>query len=803
VNQQVARPRLTKWDRIPDVLKRFACWSLAGASKAPLSVDETGKLYNTSVLKPSEWLTFEQAVYWASQYVDLVTTHTDKKGRTITQVGLDIGFILNESFGVCCIDLDVKDAITHPNEPKLWTTPEQFDFYWNIVLRYDTYTERSRSGKGLHLWLLGAIGPGFKRDGIEVYSQERFIICTGDVVLDRPVQERQATVSLMVAQMRPVKDDNTYALEEIEPDADDWSIMERAWNAANSEKFHALWRGDWVSQEYKSQSEADMSLMSMFAFYSRSNEQCRRLFRQSALGQRAKATKNNYYVDLTLGIIRTRQQREALADVDALFKTEALIKQLQAPEPPQAPPPEAVMASLAPVSSTLAAAELGATPWPPGLAGQLAKFIYQNAPRPVTEVGIVGALGLLAGIVGKAWHIEGSGLNMYIVLVGMSGIGTEQMIQGISAVAHECSRDNANFHKFINFDIPASGPALIKMFSQNRSSFVNVLGEFGKKLRAMSHEDGRNVAAQTLRTEMTNLYMKSAPGAMMGGITYSDKEQNVNGLMGVNYSMIGDTTPEVFFQVLTDSMMEDGFMSRMLVVECAVDRPAANQNRVKVPDASLVRALNNMATSADMLIMKNTSMLVQFMPDAQALMDEFNELCDKELKSTFISARRQMWNRAHLKALRIAAILAVADNWNAPWVNVEHAQWALTVVKNDIARMRKRLESGDVGVDDNARERKLVGILRDYLTKAPAPSYKIAENMRAAGIVPHSYLAMRVSSSSTFSNHKQGATTALKETLASMVRSGWLKLDKGELIKKYSFHGDAYQVLELPNYNDV
>jgi len=39
---------------------------------------------------------------------------------------------------------------------------------------------------------------------------------------------------------------------------------------------------------------------------------------------------------------------------------------------------------------------------PPGFLGEVAQFIYGAAPRPVPEIALAGAIGLLAGIVGRA-----------------------------------------------------------------------------------------------------------------------------------------------------------------------------------------------------------------------------------------------------------------------------------------------------------------------------------------------------------------------------------------------------------------
>lgn len=294
---------------LPAQMRERPQWALAGGDKAPLSLNSSGKLYNVSVKQLGQLLTFERAIEIKSQFKDYETNHTDRNGRTIKQIGLNIGYVLSADDPFTCIDLDVKDPVSHPNEPDLWTTPAQFDFYWNIVQRLQTYTERSRSGKGLHAWAEGKIGKGFKRDGVEIYSQERFIIGTGDAVMLLPIAYRQEMLTNMVSQMRPV-DTEKYFLEELPEQADDWYILQTVDRSANSEKFGKLWRGDWAGFGYSSQSEADMALMSMFTFHSPSNAQCRRLFRESRLGQREKALKNDRYLNHTLKNIRASRAEQ-------------------------------------------------------------------------------------------------------------------------------------------------------------------------------------------------------------------------------------------------------------------------------------------------------------------------------------------------------------------------------------------------------------------------------------------------------------------------------------------------------------
>jgi len=830
--------KASAWARLPEELKELPQWAVAGASKAPLSVDANGKLFNTSVTRPSEWLTFDQAARLAWENRDLVTTHVDKKGRTISKTGLDVGFILNEADPLTCIDLDVKDYVSHPDEPELWTKPEQFDFYWNIVLHFDSYTERSRSGKGLHIWIKGKIGAGFRRDGVEVYSQERFIISTGDVIHPRPVADRQMMLTNMVSQMRPAPKE--FTLEEVDPVEDDWSILERAVHASNADKFCALWRGEWSDLGFPSQSEADLAFMSMLAFYSESNAQCRRLFRDSALGKREKAAKNDRYLNATLTTIRGRQAREQQADISGVVQAAqtmqeqamAEIQRLQngvpssfathkatpfgmvpvrsvtslhvagQGDPTLALAPASVAAAqLAPVNAeTIRAGETG-LPWPPGFAGHIARFIYQSAYLPVKEVAIVSTLGLLAGLCGKAWHIPQSGLNLYIILIARSAVGKEAMHTGISSIIGAVGKESPAIHRFVDFTEYASGPALIKACVAS-PCFVNVSGEWGRKLKRLAAEDGRDGALQTLRTQMTNLYQKSGPQAIVGGIGYSSTDNNVASVAGVSYSMIGETTPGTFYEALTESMMEDGFLSRFLIVEYDGQRPEPNQNAITVPDRALIDSIKAMVDQADGLILKGQSQPITRTEEAAQLMNAFERECGQQINSTDDESRRQMWNRAALKSLRVAALLAVADNMFTPCITLEHITWAQDVVRRDIAIMKRRLDGGDVGSGDTSRERKLVALLKEYLVNPVPASYKVPDAMRQNSIVPRSYMQVRTNRAAAFYNHRLGSNKALDDTVNALIANGYLmEVAKDKVVEAYSYHGKAYRILKLPDYD--
>jgi len=674
---------------IPQELAALPQWCMAGPDKAPWSVQGA----RASSTDPSTWADYHSAVLAAEQ-----------------TGALGLGFMLSASDCYTCIDLDIKEN----------SSPEHIKRCWAIVEAFDSYTEYSVSGQGLHIWVKGKIGKGCRRDNVEVYSEERFIICTGRALpgYTKTIEERQELLDILASEIRSAQKATRTTLVEIGDEESDEEVWRLAATAGNGDKFRALCsathavgvgvkkqEGNYTELGYPSQSEADLSLLSMLAFYSKSNEQVRRMFRQTGLGKRSKATRDNRYLDKTLELIRGRQQRED-AQVAALQATaEALVAKVEL-----AAPPKLFEVKTKPTLD-----------WPPGVMGELAQWFYAIAPRPVREVAIVSALGLAAGVYGRAFNISGSGLNLYIILVARSAIGKEAMHSGISKLCHTMmSSQVPGFSSMVDFNEYASGPALVKAVTATQSgSFVNVAGEWGRRLRKMSddHVDG---PMSTLRTVMTNLYQKSSAGTIVGGIGYSDKDKNIASTNGIAYSMIGETTPDTFYESLTNSMMQDGFMSRFIVVEHCGMRPEFNTStNIPLPENLMVQIANG-----SLQALKVVGQPVGLSEQAEAMLTAFDKESDAEINATDDESWRQMWNRAHLKALKVAGLLAVMDNHMIPVVTATHAAWALNLIKRDIAVMRRKMSDGDVGDGDVARERKLLATLSDYLQNPAANGYK-------------------------------------------------------------------------------
>lgn len=435
----------------------------------------------------------------------------------------------------------------------------------------------------------------------------------------------------------------------------------------------------------------------------------------------------------------------------------------------------------------------GALQFPPGFVGALAQFIYQQAPHPVMEVAVVAALGAMAGIAGRQWSISNTGLNIYMVLVARSGIGKEAMHTGIGKLISAAAVTCPEIRLSVETKDFASGPALVKgcIFS---TCMLNLAGEIGHKFVDMAEEKGGG-PMRGYRKVLTELFHKSGPGSLAAGIAYSDQEKNAESVDGVAFSLIGDSTPGRFYQSLTPTMMEDGFLSRFCVVEYAGEITDPNPAPLSEPSPGLVTHYCSIFRQAQSMRDRDVFQPVKAEPAAQAMLDSFRAECIACTKAAGEDeGQRQLWSRAHLKALRVSALMAVGDNPYDPTVTGEQASWAINLVLHGIAAFEKRLGTGDVGEGSDAgRERKVLEVCKDFLRQ---PEHKKFSELRKAGIIPRSYIQTRTQRVAAFYNHKLGATGAMGLALRSAVANGHLiEIKRRLLVENFGYHGDAYRLV--------
>lgn len=165
-----------RYDNIPEELKRLNQWVCANDdSKVPM---QANRPYAASSTDPSTWASFEDAL-WAVEngYYDY------------------LGFVFNDN-GIVGIDLD--DGFDRDGS----LTKLSCD----ILCKCWSYTEISKSGTGLHIFVKGDIPFRGRNNlaGVEMYKTARFFIMTGNMATEvRGINEDQAALDYIVNKYFP------------------------------------------------------------------------------------------------------------------------------------------------------------------------------------------------------------------------------------------------------------------------------------------------------------------------------------------------------------------------------------------------------------------------------------------------------------------------------------------------------------------------------------------------------------------------------------------------------------------------
>lgn len=187
-----------------------------------------------------------------------------------------VGFVLANDDPYVCIDLD-----------NVWN--ERGDLlrpdWLEMAKRFGSYTERSQSGCGLHVFIRGK-KPDARSiiNGIEIYAERRYIAITGHREPWSPIEilDGQGVLDTIYRTATKPESFRPAPTAASEFTLDDEAILDCARRAANGWKFFRLWDGD-TSGYGDDHSSADAALCSLLAFYTQDATQLDRLFRGSAL----------------------------------------------------------------------------------------------------------------------------------------------------------------------------------------------------------------------------------------------------------------------------------------------------------------------------------------------------------------------------------------------------------------------------------------------------------------------------------------------------------------------------------------
>ncbi len=752
-------------------LSQYKQWVIHAPDKVPLRVWDG---LPASPTNASDWCDYESARAFVQQF---------------PQYGL--GFVLTEADPFTVIDLDtykidLNDKLTPDEKTRLKLAHSQ------VFERFNTYTELSPSGGGAHIWCVGVVeSRKFDAQYMEVYSKERYMTVTFNHVHGSDIAERQDLLNDLInyideAQPRRI---NAGANVDLAQTLTDDQVCERAASASNGELFKALYRGEWQGK-YPTQSEADLTFCNIVAFFTDNQEQVGRIYWSSPLfhnsPKKKRKAKRNYLFDEKYGLVKKSfDQKIAPVDLTALAaEWEKRLTKAEAKAEILEPLPDPAELEYKPDALAPAAEQ-----WqqPVGLLGDIAQYIYQSAVLPNIEVALAGAITFMAGICGRSFNTcTGTGLNQYVVLLAGTGQGKEAAARGISRLYKAVLKQVPAVQAYAGPSEIASAQALLKFFAES-NCFWSHKNEFGFWLQKMNSKYAKPNEL-TLKGMLLDLFHKSGHDDLLMGSIYSDKKNNAPSVKAPSLTLYGESTPEEFYKAVDEANIAEGLISRLTIIPVPDVRPPYNPDAAAyAPPDQLVWRLSGLVKRVEEIAQTQMCIRVPETEEANTYQLAYQKLCMDRVWANREDVTAKVWQRAHIRLLRLGALIAVGVNPDNPVVEVEHYQWAKKLIDYGVKALKMRFESGMVGEENYQVEqrRDLKRFLKRYAemnySDKAAKSYRVTIDMWKAKAIPYAAIYQQVQGYASFRKDRN-ISTALFNVMREFEAAGYIvKVDPATL----------------------
>ena len=696
---------MENWHLLPQGMRDRRQWIVANEKKEPLN-PATGQ--KAEVDNPDTWASFEEAT------------------RAAIWAGYDIGYVLSPDCPYSIIDLDNKESNPAP--------PAMLKVHADIVDRADTYIERSVSGRGTHIVVMGKPARPIKTAHVEVYGERRMMVCTGDILKDYEVADGNELLAILDkhfgnASIHVDPDPELPDWIEGEPVEDDDEVIKKAWYAENGDKFQMLWNGDlsWYNDDH---SRADSALLNMLCFFTPHNEQVRRIFKRSKLYRRGQRNRQDSYMNYSISKWRAEN---APVDISTLKFPESLTAE------PEIIAPEPVAYKPLPSGKYF--------PMPPGLIGEIAKYCYDASYRPIAEASVATAICYVAALIGRSYHIHGRGPNQYAVFLAESGVGKEGAKDAIRALNRAVMARVPAAHTVISSGDFSSGIALVKALADSPCTLA-LSGEIGQRLKLMLDPRAPSHLAE-LKLALTDAWSQSGPSGVLSSRKYSDKTKNASDVISPCLSYLGESVPSEFYNAITSNAASDGFVPRFLVFHYHGDRPNPNRHKAGEPSAELVQKVADLFVAAKSVLDHGQMLPVQFIPEAWTMVCTHEEMIDERVRNEPAgSPMRAILNRTHEKARRLMALYAACANPYHPVVTAELAAAAIEMVEHCDTPLVEAFKDGEVAP---ASSGEAEGGFAELVHRGCVAYAKMSVEQRVRGktpaklaekeVIPHSFMA--------------------------------------------------------------
>lgn len=344
----------------------------------------------------------------------------------------------------------------------------------------------------------------------------------------------------------------------------------------------------------------------------------------------------------------------------------------------------------------------------PGFIDEVMRYTLDTAPYPEPVLAFAGALTLQALLAGrKVRDAMDNRTNLYVLGLANSGVGKDHARKVNARILYEAGLAGRLGTGF------ASGEGIEDRLFDQPASLFQVDEIDGLLLRVSQARDARHEAIVSMLLQM---YSSAASVYVMRAKAGRERTEIDQPCLCI----FGTAVPKHFYESLSARLMTNGFLARLLILECG-PRGEGRDDVYRPLPASILEAARwwaDFRPGGNLGGEHPVPRLVPATPEALAAFAELRKRIDATCYGPCRAAQDEagmaLWARAYEKARRLALIYACSVDRENPVVTPEAAAWAGTFALHQTQRMLYMARQHASESEFDARRKRLLDVLEQW-----------------------------------------------------------------------------------------
>lgn len=343
----------------------------------------------------------------------------------------------------------------------------------------------------------------------------------------------------------------------------------------------------------------------------------------------------------------------------------------------------------------------------PGFIDAVMQYTLDTAPYPEPVLAFAGALALQALLAGrKVRDAMDNRTSLYVLGLANSGVGKDHARKINARILYEAGLASCLGTSF------ASGEGLEDRLFDQPASLFQVDEIDGLLLRVSQAKDARHEAIVSMLLQM---YSSAASVYVMRAKAGRERSEIDQPCL----CLFGTAVPKHFYESLSSRLMTNGFLARLLILECGGRGEGRDDVNRPLP-ASIIEDTRWWATfcpGGNLSDEHPETQLVPTMPEALAIFAGLRQqidTCYKICEAADDTAGMAMWARTYEKARRLALVYACSACRENPVITPEGATWAGAFSLHQTRRMLYMAGQHASENEFDAKRKRLLDVLTQW-----------------------------------------------------------------------------------------